>query len=85
MRNTESEPPTDIDSTEVAVDATVNSEFTNYISNCGPTTISTEVPMDFELEVDSTNPVDHASSDHNNTNVLETAKQNLVKYSTTIS
>ena len=37
--------------------------------------------MDFELEVDSTNPVDHASSDHNSTNVLETAKQNLVKCS----
>ena len=38
--------------------------------------------MDFELEVDSTNPVDHANSDQNSTNVLETAKQNLVSYST---
>ena len=43
LRNTESEPPIDIDSTEVAVDANANSEFTNDISNCDPTTINTEV------------------------------------------
>ena len=40
LRNTESEPHTDIDSTEVAVDANANSEFTNDISNCGPTLLA---------------------------------------------
>ena len=30
----------DIDSTEVAVDANANSEFTNDISNCGPTLLA---------------------------------------------
>ena len=45
-------------------------------NNSDPTTINIEVVMDVDINsaIDSTNPVDHASSDHNSANVLETAK-----------
>ena len=57
-------------STEVAMNVDVNSESANVIVS------------NSESEIDSTDPVDRASSDRDSTNVLVTAEQNLERYAT---